>query len=71
MKKIFVPGILVIAVFQKLSLYYYKPELLYQQDAYMLWVKNLVAAIKKADPDRSVTVDVEVSENLNALQLKD
>lgn len=52
------------AVLQKLSLYYYKPELLYQQDAYILWLKNLVAAIKKADPDRSVTVDVEVSENL-------
>lgn len=54
------------AVYQKLSLYYYKPELLYQQDAYILWLKNLVAAIKKADPGRPVTIDIEVSENLSA-----
>lgn len=54
------------AVYQKMELYYYKPELMYQQDAYLFWLKNLIAAIKKIDPKRPVTVDIEVSENLEA-----
>lgn len=52
------------AVLQKLELYYYKPELLYQQDAYLSWLKKLITSIKEIDPKRYVTVDVEVSENM-------
>lgn len=52
------------AVLQKLELYYYKPELLYQQDAYLSWLKKLITSIKKIDSKRYVTVDVEVSENM-------
>ncbi|MFA4868861.1 MAG: glycosyltransferase family 2 protein [Pedobacter sp.] len=51
------------AVFQKLDIYYYKPELLYQQDAYLAWLRNLVLSIKEIDPKRPVTVDVELSNN--------
>jgi cellulose synthase/poly-beta-1,6-N-acetylglucosamine synthase-like glycosyltransferase len=51
-------------VMEKLSYFYYKPELLYHQQAYMAWLKTLVLEIKKADPSRSVTADVEVGENL-------
>jgi len=51
------------AVFQKLSKSYYKPELMYQQDAYLSWVKNLVAKIKEADKERPVTLDVNAGED--------
>ncbi|MCX2453777.1 glycosyltransferase [Pedobacter sp. PLR] len=54
------------AVFQKLDLYYYKPELVYQQDAYLFWLRKLIVNIKKIDPKRPVTVDIEVSENTNS-----
>ncbi|WP_316839058.1 glycosyltransferase [Pedobacter gandavensis] len=54
------------AVFQKMDLYYYKPELMYQQDAYLFWLKSLIVSIKKVDPKRPVTVDIEVSENMNS-----
>lgn len=49
------------AVFQKLSLYHYKPALVYQQDAYVYWLKALVKEIKEIDPERPVTVDVDMS----------
>ncbi|MDR6195355.1 glycosyltransferase family 2 protein [Siphonobacter sp. SORGH_AS_0500] len=52
------------AILQKLSQQYAKPELLYQQYAYLSWLKKLVIAIKQIDPDRPVTVDVEVNETL-------
>jgi len=51
-------------VLEKLYYYYYKPELLYHQEAYISWLKDLVCKIKKTDPARPVTVDVEVGENL-------
>lgn len=54
------------AVLQKLDIYYYKPELIYQQDAYLFWLRKLIINIKKIDPKRPVTVDVEVSEHTNA-----
>lgn len=54
------------AVFQKLDLYYYKPELLYQQDAYLAWLKKLIVNIKRIDPKRPISVDIEVSENMNS-----
>ncbi|MDR6781659.1 cellulose synthase (UDP-forming) [Pedobacter africanus] len=53
------------AVFQKLDLYYYKPELIYQQSAYLNWLKKLVANIRKIDPERPISVDVGVDENMN------
>ena len=41
--------------------FYYKPELLYQNESYVLWVKNLLNEIKKIDSTRSVVVDIEVN----------
>ena len=55
------------AVLQKLYYFYYKPELLYHQEAYISWLRNLVLEIKKADPTRPVTIDVEVGDNLLAV----
>ncbi|GAB3940209.1 hypothetical protein GCM10028805_01620 [Spirosoma harenae] len=52
------------AVFQNLNRYYVKPELLYQQDAYLRWLKKLVLEIKQIDPDRAITIDVNASETL-------
>ncbi|WP_460957312.1 glycosyltransferase family 2 protein, partial [Spirosoma litoris] len=52
------------AVLQNLSRYYVKPELLYQQDAYLDWLKNLILTIKRIDPGRAVTIDVNASETL-------
>lgn len=54
-------------VLQKLYYLYYKPELLYHQEAYILWLRSLVLEIKKADPSRPVTIDVEVGEHLLAV----
>lgn len=55
------------AVLQKLDAYYYKPELLHQQDAYLFWLKDLIQGIKEKDPKRPVTVDVLVSNNVDAV----
>ncbi|WP_121201769.1 glycoside hydrolase 5 family protein [Mucilaginibacter gracilis] len=49
---------------QTLSLYYYKPDLLYKQDEYIRWLQTLVSAIKKADPARAVCLDVRVDNSL-------
>jgi len=54
------------AVLQKLNIYYYKPELIYQQDAYLFWLKKLISNIKKIDHKRPVSIDVEVSESMNS-----
>ena len=51
-------------VIQKLSYFYYKPELLYHQEAYLVWLRNLIIQIKKTDPARPVTIDVGVGDNL-------
>jgi cellulose synthase/poly-beta-1,6-N-acetylglucosamine synthase-like glycosyltransferase len=42
---------------------YFKPELLYQQAAYLVWLKNLVRKIKEVDPSRPVTLDVELGKD--------
>ncbi len=55
------------AVLEKLYYYYYKPELLYHQEAYISWLRDLVCKIKKTDPARPVTVDVEVGDNLASI----
>jgi cellulose synthase (UDP-forming) len=52
-------------VIQKLSNYFYKPDLFYQQDAYLTWLNQLVKSIKAIDPKRPVTVDVMASKSLN------
>jgi cellulose synthase/poly-beta-1,6-N-acetylglucosamine synthase-like glycosyltransferase/beta-mannanase len=41
--------------------FFHKPELLYQNRAYIIWLKNLVAEIKKIDPGRPVIIDLEVN----------
>lgn len=51
-------------VLQKQAIYYYKPELVYQQDAYVYWLRHLIQQMKAMDPTRMVTVDVEISDNL-------
>ena len=42
--------------------FYLKPRLLYQNNAYIEWMKELVAGIKQIDPDRPVIVDIEVNQ---------
>lgn len=49
---------------QQLAGYYFKPELFYQQQAYIAWLKQLVQDIKVIDPTHPVTTDVEVSPTL-------
>jgi cellulose synthase (UDP-forming) len=49
---------------QQLADYYYQPDLFYQQQAYIRWLRQLVAYIKEADPGRMVTTDVLVSPTL-------
>lgn len=51
-------------VMQALQNNHRKPELIYQQDAYLLWLRKLVDNIKKTDPNRPVTVDVAATDNL-------
>ena len=41
--------------------FFHKPELLFQNRAYIAWLKNLVDEIKKIDPERPVAVDIEVN----------
>jgi hypothetical protein len=43
---------------------YYKPELIYYQYAYANWLKNLIRKIKLEDPNRPITVDIEVTSRL-------
>lgn len=42
--------------------FYLKPRLLYQNIAYVLWLKNLVSEIKVIDPTRPLIVDIEVNQ---------
>lgn len=41
--------------------FYLKPRLLYQNNAYLLWLKNLVREIKEIDSKRPIIVDLEVN----------
>lgn len=49
---------------QQLARHYYKPALLYQQDAYLKWLKALARKIKQVDPGRPLTIDVRLTENI-------
>ena len=42
--------------------FFHKPELLYQNRAYIIWLKSLISEIKKVDPTRPVIVDLEVNQ---------
>ncbi len=42
--------------------FFHKPELLYQNLAYVIWLKELVSEIKRIDPDRPVILDLEVNQ---------
>jgi cellulose synthase (UDP-forming) len=44
--------------FQNLETSYFKPELLYQQEAYLSWLEKLIKSIKEIDSLRPVTVDI-------------
>ncbi|KAA6437017.1 glycosyltransferase [Dyadobacter flavalbus] len=48
-------------VFRQLETQFYKPELLYQEQAYMLWLKDVVQQIRKIDPERIITSDLYLS----------
>lgn len=51
----------------KLQQLYGKPSLLYEQEVYLDWLKQLVHAIRMADPDRPVTVDIPADNTLSAV----
>lgn len=40
---------------------YYKPSLLYQQQAYVTWLKKLLHRIRDIDPQRPITMDVPLN----------
>jgi cellulose synthase/poly-beta-1,6-N-acetylglucosamine synthase-like glycosyltransferase len=50
-------------VFQKLGLRNIKPASIYQQDRYLIWLKDLVSKIRNEDQSRNINVDIEVSED--------
>jgi len=53
-------------LWQQLGERYYKPSLLYQQQAYVTWLKKLLLRIKAVDPTRPVTMEVPLSNRLAA-----
>ena len=42
--------------------FFHKPELLYQNRAYILWLNGLISEIKRIDPDRPIILDLEVNQ---------
>lgn len=50
---------------QELAGHYSKPALLYQQQAFLHWLKNLTTGVKAIDPSRPLTMDVALSENID------
>ncbi|WP_285056437.1 glycosyltransferase family 2 protein [Pedobacter ginsengisoli] len=50
-------------VFQKLGLHGIKPESIYQQDRYLVWLKDLVNKIRHEDQSRKINVDINFSED--------
>ncbi len=48
-------------VFYNQKDFFHKPELLYQNEAYVLWIKDLLDQIKRIDPERLVVLDIEVN----------
>ncbi len=54
-------------LWQQLGERFYKPAVVYQQYAYAVWLRKLVARIKALDPLRPVTMDVRVNNRLTDL----
>lgn len=54
-------------VFRQLAQQYFRPELNYHEDSYLIWLKTLVDDIKKADPIRPVTIDIPLDDNTTNL----
>jgi cellulose synthase (UDP-forming) len=52
------------AVLQNIPSHFATSDNIQQQKAYLIWIKQLVADIKKADPYRSVTLDIGLEKNL-------
>lgn len=52
---------------QELSDSYLQPELFYRRQAYTSWLKDLIRQIKKTDPNRQITVDVKVADDMNTV----
>ncbi|RPE09041.1 glycosyltransferase [Chitinophaga lutea] len=50
---------------QQLAGQYYKPALLYQQKPFMDWLQQLTRRIKAADPSRPLTVDVNLTDDMD------
>ncbi|MBN9379898.1 MAG: glycosyltransferase [Chitinophagaceae bacterium] len=50
--------------YQNLGLAYYKPEANYQRNAYLCWLRELIADVRKEDPLRPVTIDIAVNNNM-------
>ncbi|MEO5681780.1 MAG: glycosyltransferase family 2 protein [Chitinophagaceae bacterium] len=57
--------------FQKLAWLHSKPEVFYQQKAYLNWISRLANTIKKIDASRPIVSDIEVDQNItsNAAEL--
>jgi cellulose synthase/poly-beta-1,6-N-acetylglucosamine synthase-like glycosyltransferase len=53
-------------LWQQLGERFYKPSLLYQQQAYITWLKKLLIRIREIDPLRPVTMDVSLNNRLAA-----
>jgi len=51
-------------LWEQLKKRHYKPELFVYQSAYLHWLNNLVQAIRKADPDRPITLDLPFSQTI-------
>jgi len=48
-------------IYQNLGVTYYKPDANYQRDAYLRWLRELIADVRKEDPLRPVTMDIAVT----------
>jgi cellulose synthase (UDP-forming) len=50
--------------YQILGSAYYKPDVNYQRDAYLCWLRELIADVRKEDPVRPVTIDIAVTSSM-------
>lgn len=48
-------------IYQNLGVTYYKPDANYQRDAYLSWLRELIADVRKEDPIRPVSIDIAVT----------
>jgi cellulose synthase/poly-beta-1,6-N-acetylglucosamine synthase-like glycosyltransferase/beta-mannanase len=50
--------------YQNLGSVYYKPDVNYQREAYLCWLRDLIADVRKEDPLRPVTIDIAVTSSM-------